>query len=111
MSVSELVASSKEHAELLIMIDLERNKIGQVCDFGSVHVPVLAGAESFAQVFHLVSTVRGILRAGIDHASAFRACFPGGSISGAPKKRALEIIAELEAHPRGLYSHRSRHRR
>ena len=103
-SARELVASKKEMAELLMITDLERNDLGQVCEFGSVHVPALAAVESFAQVFHLISTVRGRLREGIDHASAFRACFPGGSISGAPKKRALEIIAELEPHPRGLYT-------
>jgi para-aminobenzoate synthetase component 1 len=60
--------------------------------------------ESFAQVFHLVSTVTGTLRGEMDHVAAFRACFPGGSITGAPKKRAREIIAELEPYPRGIYT-------
>lgn len=101
---NELRASEKEKAELLMITDLERNDLGQVCDFGSVQVPELWRVESFAQVFHLVSTVTGRLRAHIDHAGAFRACFPGGSITGAPKKRACEIIAELERHPRGLYT-------
>ena len=78
--------------------------MGQVCEFGTVEVPELWSVESFAQVFHLVSTVTGRLRAHIDHAGAFRACFPGGSITGAPKKRATEIITELEKHPRGLYT-------
>lgn len=100
----ELRASEKERAELLMITDLERNDLGQVCEFGSVQVPELWRVESFAQVFHLVSTVTGRLRAHIDHAGAFRACFPGGSITGAPKKRATEIIAELEMHPRGLYT-------
>lgn len=103
-SARALAASVKEQAELLMITDLERNDLGQVCEFGSVHVPELAAVESFAQVFHLVSTVRGTLRPDVDHTSAFKACFPGGSISGAPKKRALEIIAELEKHPRGLYT-------
>lgn len=103
-SAQALVASVKEQAELLMITDLERNDLGQVCEFGSVHVPELAAVESFAQVFHLVSTVRGTLRPGVDQTTAFKACFPGGSISGAPKKRALEIIAELERHPRGLYT-------
>ena len=103
-SAKALAASIKEQAELLMITDLERNDLGQVCEFGSVHVPELAAVESFAQVFHLVSTVRGTLRPEIDHTAAFKACFPGGSISGAPKKRALEIIAELERHPRGLYT-------
>jgi anthranilate/para-aminobenzoate synthase component I len=100
----ELQASVKENAELLMITDLERNDLGQVCEFGSIHVSELAAVESFAQVFHLVSTVQGTLRTGISHAEAFRQCFPGGSISGAPKKRALEIIRELEPHPRGLYT-------
>ena len=100
----ELQASAKERAELLMITDLERNDLGQVCEYGSIEVRDLAAVESFAQVFHLVSTVRGTLRAGVSHAEAFRQCFPGGSISGAPKKRALQIITELEPHPRGLYT-------
>jgi para-aminobenzoate synthetase component I len=100
----ELTASPKERAELLMITDLERNDLGQVCEFGSVAVPELWRVESFAQVFHLVSTVTGTLRPHIDHVDAFRACFPGGSITGAPKKRASEIITELEPHPRGLYT-------
>jgi anthranilate/para-aminobenzoate synthase component I len=103
-SARDLLACEKERAELLMITDLERNDLGQVCEYGSVQTPDLWRVESFAQVYHLVSTVTGTLRTGISHASAFRACFPGGSISGAPKKRALEIIAELETHPRGLYT-------
>jgi aminodeoxychorismate synthase component I len=103
-SARELSNSAKENAELLMITDLERNDLGQICEFGSVAVTELAAIESFAQVFHLVSTVKGQLRPEIDHATAFKACFPGGSITGAPKKRAREIIAELEPHPRGLYT-------
>ncbi len=103
-AVRELTASAKERAELLMITDLERNDLGQVCEFGSVAVPELWRVESFAQVFHLVSTVTGILRPHVDHVDAFRACFPGGSITGAPKKRASEIITELEPHARGLYT-------
>ncbi|HEY1048700.1 MAG TPA: anthranilate synthase component I family protein [Prosthecobacter sp.] len=103
-AVRELTASVKERAELLMITDLERNDLGQVCEFGSVSVPELWRVESFAQVSHLVSTVTGTLRPHVDHADAFRACFPGGSITGAPKKRATEIISELEPHPRGLYT-------
>lgn len=103
-SARELLACEKERAELLMITDLERNDLGQVCEFGSVQVPDLWRVESFAQVYHLVSTVTGQLRPGLSHAEAFRACFPGGSITGAPKKRATEIIAELEPHPRGLYT-------
>lgn len=103
-SARELMASAKEAAELLMITDLERNDLGQVCEYGSVHVPELLALERFAQVFHLVSTVKGRLRPEIDHVSALRACFPGGSITGAPKKRAREIIAEIEPEPRGLYT-------
>lgn len=103
-SAVELLASDKERAELLMITDLERNDLGQVCRFGSIQVPELWTLEPFAQVIHLVSTITGELRPEIDHAAAFRACFPGGSITGAPKKRAREIIAELESAPRGLYT-------
>jgi anthranilate/para-aminobenzoate synthase component I len=87
-----------------MITDLERNDLGQVCEFGSVQTPDLWRVESFAQVYHLVSTVTGILKQDISQTQAFKACFPGGSISGAPKKRAMEIIAELENHARGLYT-------
>lgn len=103
-AVRELTASAKERAELLMITDLQRNDLGQVCEFCSVTVPELWRVERFAQVYHLVSTVTGMLRPHVDHVDAFRACFPGGSITGAPKKRAMEIIAELEPHPRGLYT-------
>ena len=103
-SALDLARSPKERAELLMITDLLRNDLGMVCEFGSICVPDLARVESFAQVFHLVSTVKGTLRAGINHAEAFRVCFPGGSITGAPKKRAREIIAELEPFPRGIYT-------
>lgn len=101
----ELLASAKERAELLMITDLLRNDLGRLCDFGAVWVPELLRLERHAQVFHLVSTVEGRLRAGITHPAVLRACLPGGSITGAPKRRACEIIAELEAPtPRGLYT-------
>ena len=103
-SAFDLITSPKELAELVMITDLERNDLGSVCDFGTVTVPELLKLERHEQVFHLVSTVEGRLRAGVDHAEALRACFPGGSITGAPKKRAREIIAELEPCPRGLYT-------
>jgi para-aminobenzoate synthetase component 1 len=102
-SAYELQTSAKEIAELVMITDLLRNDIGQVCEFGSVEVTDLLRLESLAQVHHLVSTVKGTLREGTDALDAVAACFPGGSITGAPKKRAMDIIAELEAAPRGLY--------
>jgi anthranilate/para-aminobenzoate synthase component I len=104
LSACDLTTSSKEIAELVMITDLERNDLGRVCEYGSVHVADLLRLETFAQVFHLVSTVQGGLREGVSHVQALRECFPGGSISGAPKKRALEIIQELEPHPRGIYT-------
>jgi aminodeoxychorismate synthase component I len=100
----DLITSAKEIAELVMITDLERNDLGRVCEYGSVTVPELLKLESYEQVHHLVSTVTGTLRENVTHLAALRACFPGGSISGAPKKRALEIIAELEPHPRGIYT-------
>ncbi len=103
-SAYDLITSPKEIAELVMITDLERNDLGQVCDFGTVSVPELLKLERYEQVFHLVSTVDGQLRREVDHVAALRACFPGGSITGAPKKRAREIIAELEPEPRGIYT-------
>ena len=103
-SAYDLITSQKEIAELVMITDLERNDLGQVCDYGSVSVPELLKLERFEQVFHLVSTVDGHLRSNVDHVSALRACFPGGSITGTPKRRARQIIAELEPERRGLYT-------
>jgi para-aminobenzoate synthetase component 1 len=100
----DLITSAKEIAELVMITDLERNDLGRVCEYGSVTVPELLKLESYEQVHHLVSTVTGTLRENVTHLAALRACFPGGSISGAPKKRALEIISELEPHPRSIYT-------
>ncbi len=99
----ELQTSAKELAELVMITDLLRNDLGKVCEFGSVQTPELAQLERFAQVQHLVSTVEGRLRAGVTHLAALAACFPGGSITGAPKFRAMEIIDELEPVARGPY--------
>ena len=101
-SAYDLLTSPKEIAELIMITDLERNDLGQVCEFGSVSVPELLKLERHEQVFHLVSTVDGRMRPEVDHLAALRACFPGGSITGAPKRRARQIIAELEPEPRGL---------
>ena len=100
----DLRTCQKENAELIMITDLGRNDLGQVSEYGSVQVIELLKLERFAQVFHLVSTIQGTLRPGVDHVEALWKCFPGGSISGAPKKRALEIIDELEPDPRGLYT-------
>lgn len=102
-SAYELQTSSKEIAELVMITDLLRNDLGQVCEFGSVQVTEMLRLESLAQVHHLVSTVSGTLRPEIDAIEALAECFPGGSITGAPKKRAIEIISELEQAPRGIY--------
>jgi para-aminobenzoate synthetase component 1 len=100
----ELQTSPKEMAELVMITDLLRNDLGRVCEYGSVQVPELVRLERFPQVQHLVSTVEGRLRPGMAHFTAFASCFPGGSITGAPKIRAMEIIDELEPVTRGPYT-------
>ena len=102
-SAYELQTSAKEIAELVMITDLLRNDLGRVCEFGSVEVSEMLRLESLAQVHHLVSTVKGMLLPETDAIDALAACFPGGSITGAPKKRAMEIIREIEARPRGIY--------
>ncbi|MFC5050717.1 aminodeoxychorismate synthase component I [Rubritalea spongiae] len=103
-SAFELRTSEKEVAELVMITDLERNDLGQVCAFGSVQVEAMLKLEKYAQVYHLVSTVTGQLEDGVSQVQALKSCFPGGSITGAPKKRAMEIIDELEEESRGLYT-------
>ncbi len=103
-SAFDLQRSEKETAELVMITDLLRNDLGQVCEFGSVQVTDMLQLEKLQHVHHLVSTVRGTLREDQSPVQALSACFPGGSITGAPKKRATEIIAELEPTSRGLYT-------
>ncbi|WP_111656534.1 aminodeoxychorismate synthase component I [Isoalcanivorax indicus] len=99
----QLQQSLKDRAENLMIVDLLRNDLGQVAETGSIHASPLFELRRFSNVQHLVSSVHGRLREDISPLAALLACFPGGSITGAPKRRAMEIIAELEGAPRGFY--------
>jgi len=100
---AELLSSRKDRAENVMIVDLLRNDLSRACDPGSVTVPVLCGLESYASIHHLTSVVKGRLSGGRSRGELLGACFPGGSITGAPKIRAMEIIAEIEGSPRGVY--------
>ncbi|MFW2406031.1 MAG: aminodeoxychorismate synthase component I [Gammaproteobacteria bacterium] len=101
---AELQSNPKERAEHVMLIDLERNDLGRVCKPGTVQVDEFMAIESYAHVHHIVSNVRGELREGIKPGDIIRAVFPGGSITGCPKVRCMEIIDELETRPRGVYT-------
>ena len=101
---AELTASEKERAEHIMLVDLGRNDLGRVCEPGSVSVPELMKVERFSHVMHLVSRVTGRLAPGRDAFDALKAAFPAGTVSGAPKVRAMEIIRDLEDGPRGPYA-------
>jgi anthranilate synthase component 1 len=100
----ELKRNEKERAEHVMLVDLGRNDVGRVCDFGSVRVPQFMGLERFSHVMHLTSVVEGRLSSEHDRLDALVSCFPAGTVSGAPKVRAMQIIRELEPAGRGLYA-------
>lgn len=102
--IQELVGHPKERAEHVMLIDLERNDLGRICTPGSVEVDELMTVESYAHVHHIVSNVRGRLRAGVSPGQVIAATFPGGTITGCPKVRCMQIIAELEQTARGAYT-------
>jgi anthranilate synthase component 1 len=101
---AELLADPKERAEHIMLVDLGRNDVGRIAEYGQVQVDELMEIERYSHVMHLVSHVQGQLRDGLDMYDAFRACFPAGTVSGAPKIRAMEIIDELEPSRRGPYA-------
>jgi para-aminobenzoate synthetase component I len=100
----ELATNSKEVAELVMITDLERNDLGRICEYGSVEVKELVRCRTYSHVFHLASTVTGRIQGGISPLRAVQACYPGGSITGAPKLKAMEMIRHLEHAPRGFYT-------
>ncbi len=100
----ELLGDPKERAEHIMLVDLGRNDLGRVCEYGSVHVPTLMAVERYSHVMHLVSDVEGTVRPEMDAFDVLQATFPAGTVSGAPKVRAMEIIEELEGTRRGPYA-------
>ena len=100
----EMLASEKERAEHIMLVDLGRNDLGRVCEYGTVKVEKLLTVERYSHVMHIVSSLRGRLREDVDCFDALMACFPAGTVSGAPKVRAMEIIEELERTRRGIYA-------
>jgi anthranilate synthase component 1 len=102
--IATLLADPKERAEHTMLVDLGRNDLGRVCRHGTVRVPMYMGTEKYSHVIHIVSSVMGELKPDYDAFSLLRACFPAGTVSGAPKIRSMEIISELEGIKRGPYA-------
>src|SRR5258707_12441580 len=100
----ELKRNEKERAEHVMLVDLGRNDVGRVCEYGSVRVPQFMGLQRFSHVMHLTSIVEGKLADDRDRLDALVSCFPAGTVSGAPKVRAMQIIRDLEPSGRGLYA-------
>ena len=103
MIADEMLADEKERAEHVMLVDLGRNDLGRVCEFGSVHVDELMAVERYSHVMHIVSTVSGTLRPDVRALDALRSVLPAGTLSGAPKVRAMQIIDEVEPVKRGGY--------
>ena len=105
MSLAEqLLRDEKERAEHIMLVDLGRNDLGRVCEYGSIRVPQMMEIERYSHVMHLVSQIRGRLKSGMDAFDLLRATFPAGTVSGAPKVRAMQIIEEQEPVRRGIYA-------
>jgi para-aminobenzoate synthetase component 1 len=104
VSLAYLTNSEKEKSENVMVVDLVRNDLSRICTEGSVKVTELFGIYAFPQLYHLISTVQGGIDENISMAKVFEACFPMGSMTGAPKKRVMELIEEFEVSPRGLFS-------
>src|SRR5262249_42589893 len=103
VDAASLVASAKDHAENVMIVDLARNDLGRVCEYGSIHVPGCCEVEAHPGLHHLVSTVRGTLRADVGFDDLVRATFPPASVTGAPKPRVMQAIEDLEPVRRGYY--------
>jgi len=102
--IKDLLGDAKECAEHTMLVDLGRNDVGRIAEYGSVTVDELMGIEKYSHVIHIVSTVSGKLKPGLDAVDVFKACFPAGTVSGAPKVRAMELIEEMEPTKRGIYA-------
>jgi len=104
MLADELLADEKENAEHMMLVDLGRNDLGRIAEYGSVRVEHLRSIEHYSHVMHMVTSLKAKLRDGLDSFDAFASCFPAGTVTGAPKIRAMEILAGLEPTPRGVYA-------